>query len=205
MSYKHYNIRNAVLQVVSLHSMIATINDELARAREDMSAARYQELEAKKLQEFRNARVDLDSAVRNLKRELLEDAEKHDAAMLLEHGKNPYIQLISSGAILTADDLTTVLNQNPGNPLLLRSIENYATNHKIKTPKFEKALLNAKAAQTPHISRKDAVDTLANYLTNYAPNESAFVNSDQQERSYKMFSMLNSQENNLFEKLDNSI
>ena len=205
MSYKHNTIRDAVLQVTSLHSLLATTNDELARARETYSPAHYQEIEDEKRQQFRNARSALDESVRNLKRDLLAAAEKQDAAMLLEHSQNPYIQLLNSGAILTGDELAVVLKQNPDNPLLLRSVERYATERKIDTPNYRSALFAAKGAQAPQISRQQAVETLANYLTNYAPNESAFANPRQQEHSYKMFTTLNSEENKLFEKLDNSI
>lgn len=205
MSYKHNNIHNAVLQVGSLHSMVATMNDELARAHEDLSPSRYEVFKAKKLQEFRSARADLNTNVLNLKRDLLASAEKQEAAMLLEHSKNPYIQLISSGAILTADELANVLKQNPGNPLLLRSIETYATDRKMDNPNIKQALLEEKAAQTREISRKQAIDTLATYLTSYAPEDSTFANPELHKHSYQMFTMLNDAENNLFEKLDNSI
>ena len=205
MSYKHNNIHNAVLQVGSLHSMVATMNDELARAREEYSPARYQVIEAEKRQEFRNALSAMEDTVRNLKRDLLASAEKQEAAMLLEHSKNPYIQLISSGAILTADELANVLKQNPGNPLLLRSIETYATDRKMDNPNIKQALLEEKAAQTREIPRKQAIDTLATYLTSYAPEDSAFANPDLHKHSYQMFTMLNNDENKLFEKLDNSI
>ena len=205
MSYKHNNIRDAVLQVGSLHSMVATMNDELARAREDLSPARYEVIKAQKLEEFRNARSALNVSVLNLKRDLLASAEKQEAAMLLEHSKNPYIQLISSGAILTADELANVLKQNPGNPLLLRSIETYATDRKLDNPNIKRALQEEKAAQAPHISRQQAIDTLANYLTSYAPEESTFENPGRHNHSYQMFTMLNDGENKLFEKLDNSI
>ena len=205
MYYKHDNIRNAVQQVTSLHSLLATINEELTRARETYSPARYQVIEAEMLQKFRNARSALDESVRNLKRDLLAAAEKQDAAILLEHIKNPYIQLLNSGVILTGDELAVLLKQNPDNPLLLRSVESYATERKIDTPAYKNTLYTAKANQAPRISRQQAVETLANYLTNYAPDESAFNNPRQQEHSYKMFTTLNNEENKLFEKLDNSI
>lgn len=205
MSYKHNNIRDAVQQVVSLHSMIAMTNDELARARETYSPTRYQVIEAEKLQEFRNARSALESSVRNLKQELTDAVNKQDAALLLEHGKDPYIQLLNSGAILTADELANILNQNPSNPLLLRNIESYASARNINDPHYKHALNTVKAALAPESSRQHSVDMLASYLINYAPDESAFANPQQQKNSYQMFAMINNSENKLFETLDNSI
>lgn len=135
MSFKHNDTRNAVQQVVSLHSLLATINDELARAREEYSPARYQIIEAEKLQQFRQARSDLEDSVQTLKRTLLAAAEEQEAAMPCEQ----------------------------------------------------------------------TIDMLANYLTSYAPSDSAFANPDEQKRSFQMFSILDNSEPHLFEMLDNSI
>lgn len=109
MSYKHYSTRNAVQQVSDLHSMVEKMNDELASARKNYSPSRYQVIEAEKRQAFRNALAEKNEAVRKLKTELIEASEKQEAEMLLKHSKNPYIQLISSGAILTADELSVVI------------------------------------------------------------------------------------------------
>lgn len=205
MSYKHYSTRNAVQQVSDLHSMVKQMNDELARARKDCSHSRYQVIEAEKRQAFRNALAETSEAVRKLKFELIEASEKQEAEMLLKHSANPYIQLISSGAILTADELSVVIKQNPDNPLLLRSIKNYVNDRKIDSPNLMHVLRSAEAALTPDFSRQRAVDTLVSYLTNYAPQDTTFANPDESNRLSQMFATINNSENNLFEKLDNSI
>lgn len=205
MSYKHYSTRNAVQQVSDLHSMVEKMNDELASARKNYSPSRYQVIEAEKRQAFRNALAEKNEAVSQLKSELIAAAEKQEAEMLLKHSQNPYIQLISSGAILTADELSVVIKQNPDNPLLLRSIKNYANDRKIDSPTLIHDLRSAEAAMTQDFSRQRAVDTLVSYLTNYAPQDTTFANPDESNRLSQMFATINDSENNLFEKLDNSI
>ena len=205
MSYKHYSTRNAVQQVSDLHSMVEKMNDELASARKNYSPSRYQVIEAEKRQAFRNALAEKNEAVSQLKSELIAAAEKQEAEMLLKHSQNPYIQLISSGAILTADELSVVIKQNPDNPLLRRSIKNYANDRKIDSPTLIHDLRSAEAAMTQDFSRQRAVDTLVSYLTNYAPQDTTFANPDESNRLSQMFATINDSENNLFEKLDNSI
>lgn len=206
MNYKHVDVYNAVQQVKDLHSKLATINEELARAKRDYSNERYRAIEAQKLSEFRIAREHAMDGVKIMQRNLSSLLDEREANSLIEQGKNEYISLIASGAHLTAHELALMLQKCPDNALLLRSVKEYAENNNLAgNGEYQKAFGNAYGIQNPEVPPRACVENLVNYLTHYAPADSAFNNPTEQQSTQRVFDIVNGEEHRLFEKLDNSI
>lgn len=206
MSYKHQDTANAVQNVKALHAMLATTNTELAGARRDLSDERYRAYEKQKRDAYDIARASAMESVRTMKRNLTAILDEQEARNLVEHGKNEYIQLIANGAKLTAHELALMLQKHPENPLLLRSVKDYAEkNNFTENAEYRKAFNVAQTAQNPEVTPRQCIDRLAEYLTRYAPKDSDFANPEGQKLSQSLFETLTSEKNHLFENFDNGI
>lgn len=201
---KHTVTSDALKAVRSLHAYLTITNDALAYARENLSDARYREQEAAKLAEFRSKREEALGRVQAMRTALHSQAEQAEQEQLARDSVNPFYTLLGSGASLSAHELALMLKKEPGSALLLRSVRAWAESHGLDQ---DKELLTAlgSASQAQHSAHPaETIDRMADYLTNYAPQESDFGNAPGHQTSLEAFERIAGGSGSLIESLDAS-
>lgn len=202
---KHTVTSDALKAVRSLHAYLTITNDALAYARENLSDARYREQEAAKLAEFRSKREEALGRVQAMRTALHSQAEQAEQEQLARDSVNPFYTLLGSGASLSAHELALMLKKEPGSALLLRSVRAWAESHGLDQDKELLAALGS-ASQAQHSAHPaETIDRMADYLTNYAPQESDFGNARGHQTSLEAFERIAGGSDSLIESLDASI
>ena len=201
---KHTVTSDALKAVRSLHAYLTITNDALAYARENLSDARYREQEAAKLAEFRSKREEALGLVQAMRTALHSQAEQAEQEQLARDSVNPFYTLLGSGASLSAHELALMLKKEPGSALLLRSVHAWAESHGLDQDKELLAALGS-ASQAQHSANPaETIDLMADYLTNYAPQESDFGNARGHQTSLEAFERIAGGSGSLIESLDAS-
>ena len=201
---KHTVTSDALKAVRSLHAYLTITNDALAYARENLSDARYREQEAAKLAEFRSKREEALGLVQAMRTALHSQAEQAEQEQLARDSVNPFYTLLGSGASLSAHELALMLKKEPGSALLLRSVRAWAESHGLDQDKELLAALDS-ASQAQHSANPaETIDRMADYLTNYAPQESDFGNARGHQTSLEAFERIAGGSGSLIESLDAS-
>ena len=201
---KHTVTSDALKAVRSLHSYLTITNDALAYARENLSDARYREQEAAKLAEFRSKREEALGLVQAMRTALHSQAEQAEQEQLARDSVNPFYTLLGSGASLSAHELALMLKKEPGSALLLRSVRAWAESHGLDQDNELLAALGS-ASQAQHSANPaETIDRMADYLTNYAPQESDFGNARGHQTSLEAFERIAGGSGSLIESLDAS-
>lgn len=201
---KHTVTSDALKAVRSLHAYLTITNDALAYARENLSDARYREQEAAKLAEFRSKREEALSRVQAMRTALHSQTEQAEQEQLARDSVNPFYTLLGSGASLSAHELALMLKKEPGSALLLRSVRAWAESHGLDQDKELLAALDS-ASQAQHSANPaETIDRMADYLTNYAPQESDFGNAPGHQTSLEAFERIAGGSGSLIESLDAS-
>ena len=202
---KHTVTSDALKAVRSLHAYLTITNDALAYARENLSDARYREQEAAKLAEFRSKREEALGLVQAMRTALHSQAEQAEQEQLARDSVNPFYTLLGSGASLSAHELALMLKKEPGSALLLRSVRAWAESHGLDQDNELLAALGS-ASQAQHSANPaETIDRMADYLTNYAPQESDFGNARGHQTSLEAFERIAGGSGSLLESLDASI
>lgn len=202
---KHTVTSDALKAVRSLHAYLTITNDALAYARENLSDARYREQEAAKLAEFRSKREEALGLVQAMRTALHSQMEQAEQEQLARDSVNPFYTLLGSGASLSAHELALMLKKEPGSALLLRSVRAWAESHGLDQDKELLAALGS-ASQAQHSAHPaETIDRMADYLTNYAPQESDFGNARGHQTSLEAFERIAGGSGSLIESLDASI
>ena len=202
---KHTVTSDALKAVRSLHAYLTITNDALAYARENLSDARYREQEAAKLAEFRSKREEALGLVQAMRTALHSQAEQAEQEQLARDSVNPFYTLLGSGASLSAHELALMLKKEPGSALLLRSVRAWAESHGLDQDNELLAALGS-ASQAQHSAHPaETIDRMADYLTNYAPQESDFGNARGHQTSLEAFERIAGGSGSLLESLDASI
>ena len=201
---KHTVTSDALKAVRSLHAYLTITNDALAYARENLSDARYKEQEAAKLAEFRSKREEALGLVPAMRTALHSQAEQAEQEQLARDSVNPFYTLLGSGASLSAHELALMLKKEPGSALLLRSVRAWAESHGLDQDNELLAALGS-ASQAQHSANPaETIDRMADYLTNYAPQESDFGNARGHQTSLEAFERIAGGSGSLIESLDAS-
>ena len=201
---KHTVTSDALKAVRSLHAYLTITNDALAYARENLSDARYREQEAAKLAEFRSKREEALGLVQAMRTALHSQAEQAEQEQLARDSVNPFYTLLGSGASLSAHELALMLKKEPGSALLLRSVRAWAESHGLDQDKELLAAFGS-ASQAQHsVHPAETIDRMADYLTNYAPQESDFGNARGHQTSLEAFERIAGGSGSLIESLDAS-
>ena len=201
---KHTVTSDALKAVRSLHAYLTITNDALAYARENLSDARYREQEAAKLAEFRSKREEALARVQAMRTTLHSQAEQAEQEQLARDSVNPFYTLLGSGASLSAHELALMLKKEPGSALLLRSVRAWAESHGLDQDNELLAALGS-ASQAQHSANPaETIDRMADYLTNYAPQESDFGNARGHQTSLEAFERIAGGSGSLIESLDAS-
>lgn len=201
---KHTVTSDALKAVRSLHAYLTITNDALAYARENLSDARYREQEAAKLAEFRSKREEALGLVQAMRTALHSQAEQAEQEQLARDSVNPFYTLLGSGASLSAHELALMLKKEPGSALLLRSVRAWAESHGLDQDNELLAALGS-ASQAQHSANPaETIDRMADYLTNYAPQESDFGNARGHQTSLEAFERIAGGSGSLIESLDAS-
>ena len=202
---KHTVTSDALKAVRSLHAYLTITNDALAYARENLSDARYREQEAAKRAEFRSKREEALCLVQAMRTALHSQAEQAEQEQLARDSVNPFYTLLGSGASLSAHELALMLKKEPGSALLLRSVRAWAESHGLDQDNELLAALGS-ASQAQHSANPaETIDRMADYLTNYAPQESDFGNARGHQTSLEAFERIAGGSDSLIESLDASI
>ena len=200
----HTVTSDALKAVRSLHAYLTITNDALAYARENLSDARYREQEAAKLAEFRSKREEALGLVQAMRTALHSQAEQAEQEQLARDSVNPFYTLLGSGASLSAHELALMLKKEPGSALLLRSVRAWAESHGLDQDNELLAALGS-ASQAQHSANPaETIDRMADYLTNYAPQESDFGNARGHQTSLEAFERIAGGSGSLIESLDAS-
>ena len=201
---KHTVTSDALKAVRSLHAYLTITNDALAYARENLSDARYREQEAAKRAEFRSKREEALGLVQAMRTALHSQAEQAEQEQLARDSVNPFYTLLGSGASLSAHELALMLKKEPGSALLLRSVRAWAESHGLYQDNELLAALGS-ASQAQHSANPaETIDRMADYLTNYAPQESDFGNARGHQTSLEAFERIAGGSGSLIESLDAS-
>ena len=202
---KHTVTSDALKAVRSLHAYLTITNDALAYARENLSDARYREQEAAKRAEFRSKREEAMTCIKAMRTTLHSQIEQAEQEQLARDSVNPFYTLLGSGANLSAHELALMLKKEPGSALLLRSVRAWAESHGLDHDKEFIAAVES-ASQAQHSANPaETIDNMANYLTNYAPQDSDFGNASGHQLSREAFERIAGGSDSLLERLDASI
>ena len=192
---KHTVTSDALKAVRSLHAYLTITNDALAYARENLSDARYREQEAAKRAEFRSKREEAMACIKAMRTTLHSQIEQAEQEQLARDSVNPFYTLLGSGANLSAHELA----------LMLRSVRAWAESHGLDQDKEFIAAVES-ASQAQHSANPaETIDNMANYLTNYAPQDSDFGNAPGHQLSREAFERIAGGSDSLIERLDASI